>query len=100
MPCAAPTSSPRTSRPRAAPSRRRIRPLFITPSSLVIIPTPTQANAALNGAAVRTARLDWHDQRELDAAAAAGPYTLVIGASLQFEQWDSLGANLWAVLSA
>ena len=49
---------------------------------------------------MRTARLDWHDQHELDAAAAAGPYTLVLGASLQFEQWASLGANLWAVLSA
>ena len=60
----------------------------------------TQANAALNGAAVRTARLDWHEQHELDAAAAAGPYTLVLGASLQFEQWASLGADLWAVLSA
>ena len=49
---------------------------------------------------MRTARLDWHDPHELDAAAAAGPYTLVLGASLQFEQWAALGADLWAVLSA
>ena len=47
---------------------------------------------------MRTARLDWHNEGDLAAAAAAGPYSLVLGASLQFEQWASLGANLWAVL--
>ena len=47
---------------------------------------------------MRTARLDWHNEGDLAAAAAAGPYALVLGASLQFEQWASLGANLWEVL--
>ena len=47
---------------------------------------------------MRTARLDWHNEGALAAAAAAGPYALVLGASLQFEQWASLGANLWAVI--
>jgi hypothetical protein len=76
-------------------SGARVLATDIAPTSRAL----SEANAALNGAAVRTARLDWHNARELAAAAAAGPYALVLGASLQFEQWAALGANLWAVLS-
>lgn len=56
------------------------------------------ANAALNGAtAFETTRFDWHDDAELARMVAAGPYAIIMGASLQYEAWT---ARLWALLGA
>jgi len=66
----------------------------IEPRSLAL----ATANAALNGAtALETTRLDWYDDAELGRMAAAGPYTIIMGASLQYEAWT---ARLWALLGA
>ena len=59
------------------------------------------ANAALNGLddAVTTATLDWDDDAALaQAAAAHGPFDLVLGAALQFETWQGRLAGVLAAL--
>lgn len=56
------------------------------------------ANAALNGAtALETSRLDWHDETDARRMVAAGPWAIIMGASLQYEAWT---ARLWALLGA
>ncbi|CAE8588628.1 unnamed protein product, partial [Polarella glacialis] len=55
-----------------------------------------QANAGLNGEELDTEAFDWHDDAHLDRIRGHGPFDLIIGAALRFEDW---WPRLWHVLS-